>query len=225
MTHYRLHDDLSLCKPNEHLIFLDIQNDQYFRLPATMEGTLIAYLQGTPIHAKDIGPLIERNILVEEKVKVGVPAFTFTEPVNSLMEQTRSTNLRAANLLEVAATVCWMRLQLAARPLKRILESLSKYRERNTSGATQSSCEASMQSLQEAAMSFMRVRLYVPIETSCLLDSLAMVIFLARRGMYSEIVFGVVDVPFSAHCWVQVRELVLNDTVGNAKAHTPIRVI
>ena len=59
----------------------------------------------------------------------------------------------------------------------------------------------------------------------CLLDSIALVRFLARRGLYAQLVFGVTDDPFSAHCWVQAGDLVLNDTVGDVSAHTPIRVI
>jgi hypothetical protein len=58
-----------------------------------------------------------------------------------------------------------------------------------------------------------------------LLDSLAMVMFLAKRGLHASIVIGVTSAPFSAHCWVQTGDLVLNDTVGNARAFTPIRVI
>ena len=43
--------------------------------------------------------------------------------------------------------------------------------------------------------------------------------------MHANLVFGVTGDPFSAHCWVQVDELVLNDTLGNANAYTPIRTV
>jgi hypothetical protein len=81
------------------------------------------------------------------------------------------------------------------------------------------------QLLLEASGEFRFARAYTPVETRCLLDSLAMVKFLARRKLHASIVFGVTSDPFSAHCWVQAGDLVLNDTVGHANAHTPIRVI
>jgi len=49
--------------------------------------------------------------------------------------------------------------------------------------------------------------------------------FLARRRLSASIVFAVTTNPFNAHCWVQSGDLVLNDTVGNAILHTPIRVV
>jgi hypothetical protein len=52
-----------------------------------------------------------------------------------------------------------------------------------------------------------------------------MVKFLAKRRLYSNLVMGVACDPFSAHAWVQYGALVLNDSVGNAQAYVPIRVI
>jgi hypothetical protein len=80
-------------------------------------------------------------------------------------------------------------------------------------------------SVLEATHDFRRARLYVPVETSCLLDSLSLVMFLARRGLYANLVFAVTTDPFAAHCWAQVDDLVLNDSVGNAQSYTPIRIV
>ena len=74
----------------------------------------------------------------------------------------------------------------------------------------------------KAAETFRRARLYVPIETCCLLDSLSLIDFLSRRRLPARLVFGVTSDPFAAHCWVQAGEWVLNDLVGNVIAHTPI---
>jgi hypothetical protein len=49
--------------------------------------------------------------------------------------------------------------------------------------------------------------------------------FLARRGLYANLVFAVTTDPFAAHCWAQVDDLVLNDSVGNAQSYTPIRIV
>lgn len=71
----------------------------------------------------------------------------------------------------------------------------------------------------------MQVRPLVPIEPICLLDAIAIVRFLAERGLYAHVVFGVTGTPFAAHSWAQAGELALNDTIGRITAHTPIRVV
>lgn len=77
----------------------------------------------------------------------------------------------------------------------------------------------------EAAAAFLSARLYVPIDMCCLLDSIAMIKFLAKRELHADLVFGVTGDPFSAHCWAQYGTTVLNDALGHALALTPIKVI
>src|SRR3546814_561922 len=57
--------------------------------------------------------------------------------------------------------------------------------------------------IAEAAHQYRSARRYAPVDTSCLLDSLAMHRFLANRGLASAIVFGVNAEPFSAYAWLQ----------------------
>jgi hypothetical protein len=58
-----------------------------------------------------------------------------------------------------------------------------------------------------------------------LLDSLALLAFLRQRGLYADLVFGVIRQPFAAHCWVQARGVVLNDRLDRVAEFTPILVI
>jgi len=108
--------------------------------------------------------------------------------------------------------------------LKAIFQALNDYRDNRTSSLADDPAEL-RQRLSEAATAFNRVRPYVPIETCCLIDSLSMVRFLAKRGLHAHLVMGIACDPFSAHAWVQHGPLVLNETVGTAQAHVPIRVI
>ncbi|WP_434213483.1 lasso peptide biosynthesis B2 protein [[Pseudomonas] boreopolis] len=57
------------------------------------------------------------------------------------------------------------------------------------------------------------------------MDSLSLLRFLSRRELPANIVFGVTLAPFAAHCWVQAGDIVLNETLSDANAHTPIRMI
>lgn len=59
----------------------------------------------------------------------------------------------------------------------------------------------------------------------CLFDSLALLEFLSCKGLYPTWVFGVTIEPFQAHCWVQTRGLLLNDTVEAISHYTPIMAV
>jgi Transglutaminase-like superfamily len=72
---------------------------------------------------------------------------------------------------------------------------------------------------------FDRLRLFYSQPYLCLFDSLALIHFLARFGLYPDWVFGVQADPFEAHCWVQAGSVVLNDTVERVSAFTPIMCV
>ncbi|WP_158755063.1 lasso peptide biosynthesis B2 protein [Dyella sp. S184] len=221
---YTLRNDLSFCRVDDRLIFLDIRNDRYFRLSSNLERPFIAYANGN----KDtgVGSLVERNILVEAPGSQGrVTAVNIEYPARSALEQSCQAKLHLGSLVDVFITVCSIRRQLRTRPLRTILDSVVAFRPSKQPRPGSISDRAVEQLLLEASGEFRLARAYTPVETRCLLDSLAMVKFLARRRLHASIVFGVTSDPFSAHCWVQAGDLVLNDTVGHANAHTPIRVI
>src|SRR5262249_44541619 len=60
---------------------------------------------------------------------------------------------------------------------------------------------------------FGRVRPWYPQPYWCVLEAVALFDFLAARGVFPTWVFGVQAKPFSAHCWLQIDGLLLNDTL------------
>jgi hypothetical protein len=225
MTHYVLRDDLSYCRVGERLVFLDIDSDKYFHLPFAMEQTFLAYASGDECADAGISTLVERSLLVE-KTNTTIESRPDVEPaVRSAVEAPQSSrHLRASELAEVFWTVLHTRTAMKRSTLKRILDRIAVAR-RLQATPNETSAEISELRLADAAAVFRRARLYVPIEMRCLLDAIAMTRFLLRRRIHAHIVFGIALDPFSAHCWVQVGDLVLNDTVGNVASHTPIRVV
>jgi hypothetical protein len=224
---YRVHDDVSFCRVEGHLIFLDIKNDRYFRLPEARERAFLAYVENGKCPDASLDELAELNILTAES---SIPSCTSSKemqcPIRSAVEEASPRKrVRIGALLGVFAAICSTNLQLKRRPLKSILASLVAYRSIRTSQSLASFVQPASEQLTEAVAVFRRLRLWIPINTCCLLDSIALVRFLAKRRMHANIVFGVTGDPFSAHCWVQVGELVLNDTLGNVNAYTPIRTV
>lgn len=61
-------------------------------------------------------------------------------------------------------------------------------------------------------------------EGECLVNSLALLLYLGRDARAVSWVFGVKAMPFAAHCWVQAGDRLLNETLDGASGYTPIMV-
>ncbi len=220
-------EDISFCRLDARLLFLDIQRDRYFQLPGALEHGFLRYLK-TPDNADvDVGELAKHNLLTRtSSTRTWKPTgLDIVPPAQSVLEMPCwNQRVPASAIRDVFVHVCLMYWRLRTWHLKSILQNLTQYRQAHASPVASCGPEAPRR-LVEAATAFHRVRPYVPIETSCLIDSLSMVRFLAKRGLYAHLVMGVACDPFSAHAWVQHGPLVLNETVGAAETHTPIRVI
>jgi len=221
-----LNGNISFCELDGRLFFLDIQNDRYFQLSKALEHNLLRYLEAPDDAGIDVSGLVKHNLLpLTTAIPYDGSVTDIAIPSESVLEtpcfDRRPPLDVVRDVFLVVSMMCW---QLKVRHLKSILQALSDYRRTKTSHLVEDETEL-QQCLREAATVFNRVRLYVPIETCCLIDSLSMVRFLAKRGLHAHLVMGVACDPFSAHAWVQHGPLVLNETVGTAQAHVPIRVI
>lgn len=222
MITYRLRDDLSFCVIDGHPIFLDTRNDRYFRLSGRLERLFLDHA-GNAVHStEELVPLVERDILTATPLNLNMPCEVIPIASRSALESAPvPTECQAMDIAEVFTTVCWTQIQLKTRKLKTILDHLIDGR-RPTPTRTQ---EESKPYLLNETATFLKARKLVPIETCCLLDSLSIVRFLAKKHLHANIVFGVTSDPFSAHCWAQSEDVVLSDTIGHIRAYTVIRVV
>lgn len=222
--HYGLPPHLSYCLIDGRTIFLDIDRDLYFRLESSLEQGFLSYVHAEDGDQSHRDALLERGILIPGSDRTNLAHRTLLQPSQSLIElRDRKVCARLADVLEILLIVLRFHRHLKTLPLKSILDSLKSREAKGHLGMWRAAPHDPQ--ILDAAEMFMQARRFVPIETSCLLDSLSLIRYLDKRGMTAELVFGVTDAPFSAHCWVQAGCVVLNDTVGNAMAHTPIRVI
>ena len=221
---YTTRADLSFCRVDGHFVFLDIESDRYFALPAGLERAYASFLADGTCAEPDLRRLVQLGILTPGAGPVHRTSTTVEAARHSALERFAETSpLRLRDLLEVATIVLSTRLRLAACPLKAILGRLCADRSA-CAGRPSADRQRARRDLASAVATFRRARAYVPVSTRCLLDSISIVRFLARRGLTASIVFGVTRAPFSAHCWAQSEALMLNDSVGNVTAYTPIHV-
>ncbi|MCD9098126.1 lasso peptide biosynthesis B2 protein [Luteimonas fraxinea] len=224
MTRYVLAHQISYCQVGSRLVFLDISRDRYFRLGKDLETALLAYFSGGAPDETCVGQLIQKGVLAEKFGSSTERRPLAPLPSQSAMEMAEiGTRTHVVEFLEVFLLVIHTRIRLRMTTLESVLDDYVRSEEIAGTPA-RCSMESTAQLLTTSA-AFRRARLFVPVKMRCLVDSIALTRFLRRRRLRTRLVFGVALDPFSAHCWVQARDLVLNDTVGNVRCHTAIRSV
>lgn len=210
----------------DRVVFLDVAGDRYFRLPDSLETAFLDEVSGDG--ARDhqaLQRLLELRVLIatsstatdseiRELVAAGGSAIESEPPAHRVTSGSR---------LEIFSMVIRTQIGLKTRRFRDVLASAAAERDRSCSDDRWRGSDED--GIREAAAAFAAARPMVPLATCCLLDSLSLLRFLARRRLFAELVIGVTGEPFAAHCWVQAGDLVLNDTLGHVTAHTRIRVI
>lgn len=222
MASYRLNDDLSFCRIDGRLIFLDTTGDRYFRLSGTLANALEDHIAGLEVSSESISHLVERKILTDTRSSTNSTAATPIIASRSALELLSTPEADGIGAIaETLAVLFRTKHQLRTRRLWKVLEDAISRRPPES----RQDWELTERRLLSQAHSFLNARRFIPIENNCLLDSISMIMFLAKRGLHANMVFGVTDDPFSAHCWLQYHDLILNDALGNVRAYTVIRVL
>jgi len=78
---------------------------------------------------------------------------------------------------------------------------------------------------EKVAGRFLAALPWIPSQGDCLYRSFVLHALLSREGLNAAWVFGVQTWPFEAHCWLQVEDVVLDDTCDHVSGFTPILVV
>lgn len=240
MGRYSLAAHVYLCVNDEHVVLLDLKRDRYFALEAAATAPLSGLVPGWPVRSLDApvagssdpeqaeqiaAGLLEQGILTDDAaiakdaspVRSVVPA---RELLSSDEYQSARPGVGAALNLLAAALSAKMALRLTA--FARVVERFAA-RKRRADGR---SPQLDMEHARERVRQFLRLRVFFfSSRSECLFDSLTLLNFLARYGITADWVFGVQARPFAAHCWVQLQDVVFNDTVEHVSGYTPIMVV
>jgi hypothetical protein len=211
------------------MIFLDVAHDRYFRLVGPLGEALRRYLADEAIASTQLEHLESTGILVQTKDSKTCGAKAIIKRASRSAIEYPSAFVRHRHSLtiiwEVTAIVWATRRQLQTCTLSTILDKATAYRNRKSVPRKNVAPATLENELLQATHQFASARRYVPIEPICLLDSLSLLRFLSRRRLTANIIFGVTPEPFAAHCWIQAGDIVLNETLSDTHAHTPIRMV
>lgn len=218
MAPFRMPPHLFTCEIDGGYIFLDLAKDRYFRLRDGDEKTFRALLHGRlePAPAA-LARLAAAGVVLTNQDGKPLAPTRYPQPAQSLLETWTSEPLPAlTDVVEVLLLLTIARR--AARP-GRLPSAI-----RGLTDARAQPAQRSSNARDALVRRFIAARRFVPGAPNCLHDSLALRRFLARRGFAPDLIVGVKLHPFGAHCWLQDRETVLNDTVAGARLFVPVLV-
>lgn len=202
------------CAVGEDLVFLDVPGDRYHCLPA---GHGVSLAPG--IAALDVpDAALADELTTAGLVAPGLPpraARPIVPPRRDLPEVPCAA-LRAADAWAIAEASFDLLRAYAGRPLADLLA---------TAAEAPRPRRAPRGSLEACALGFRRWAPFAPTSAKCLLRAFMLLRVLRRAGHDAAWVFGVTTRPFSAHCWVQAGDQVLDDHWERLLRYQPILAV
>ncbi len=238
MARYALAEHVFICVNGDHLVILDLKADRYWALEAAQTAGLGALVRGWPVQADSadsgeaesletagvIEALKGRGILTEDgpSGKEATPVAAMV-PAHELVSETEtSPGVRLGSWLTFFIASAFAKFALRVWPFERVIHRVR----RRKALMGQNRAPLDVERARKLVEAFARFRVFLfSSKNECLFDSLALIEFLARYGIYPSWTFGVQTRPFTAHCWVQHGDIVFNDSVEHVTGYTPIMVV
>jgi hypothetical protein len=207
------------CIANDRIVLLDLKGDSYSCLPPPVDQAWRRRWAGETLNATDtdaLAALVKTGLLPDIGTLTPPPGTnTVTRSLLEALDTDSASVSPNAVFHQVRTAVALKTTSLFA-----LIAAVQKRK---------LACELSDQTVTDTARRdiarFMASRRLLSRQSQCLRTSLALVSLLAERRYFPDLVIGVRMRPFAAHAWVQVGDMVLNDTVDEVAPFTPILVV
>lgn len=203
---------VSIAAVDDDLVVLDLRNDAYYCLPdLALHLARDADGQWTP----------ESDAVTAGLLQTGLFQRGPSHPVTGPAPPVRSSRAAAdepaplsskSGLLAVIARETW---RVKGRSVRTLIARSPSLPVRT---------ETSDIAIAEARL-FDRWCAWIPGQGQCLYRAYLLRAYLASRGHGATWVFGVRTWPFSAHCWLQIDDLLLDDDLDRVGLYTPILAV
>jgi hypothetical protein len=237
---FSLAPHVHVCSTGRHVVLLDLKRNEYVGLNVGDARGLQQVVSGWPsegserlsrdspsLDAELLGELLETGMVRQGSAAARpVSAASYPSPRVALTDgyvkvRASITKLDVLRFLKAALVA---KLELRLRSMDRVVGRVARRRERALIFAAHGGAISASHARQLVAK-YKRLRTFLfTSHNECLYDSLALSEFLACYGLFPHWLFGVTTNPFSAHCWLQAQDLVLNDTPHNLRRFTPIMI-
>ena len=209
---YRLRDGLHFCVSEGRTIFFDVPGDRYFALKPEWDSAFQKFSQDEkPV--PELAELERARILIRcDGACAPIRPAAIERATRDICFKPSSPFVRYAMrcILCQLRAIVWLRLS----SFEVIINRLGTRRP-----ATTASRAEDFIALSQAFAATAPLR---PRHRHCLSSSIAYVDMVRASGMAATLVMGVSAQPFSAHCWVQSGDTVLNDRLENIRPFQPI---
>jgi hypothetical protein len=237
MKSLQLAEGVYSCLAGDRMVFLDLRRNQYSCL--NQKHTRLALGLLSPVDTRGVEPEELRSVDLSERAKVAralivgglialggasrrTPTVCVETPKKALQtvkdaDRTVPRVGQCITFFEACVAASW---KLRRFSMQRAATSVTN---RKQNGGKDKHLDSD--ALSDLTRAFHYLRPLHSREYVCLFDSLALIEFLARYQLFPDWVFGVRGEPFCAHCWVQDRDCILNDSVEYIRSFTPIMAI
>lgn len=236
---YSLPTQTFFCLTDAYCVFLDLRRDLYLSIERWRIEAVALRLRGWP---DDVSAASGENHIgsdeiariLDELVKNQLLVESSTES-----KECKPTQLPLARttIFDTNRTSSWRSCMRYAVPLIRgATQAASSLRTRTTEQTVHRVLRRKgpissvgdhfdLELAIEIAGAFSTLRHALPWNYLCLFDSLALLECFARHRLFPDWVFGIQAEPFEAHCWLQHKDIVLNDLVERVRNYVPIMSI
>lgn len=237
-TSYSLSLTSYICLDPCYCVLLDARSDRYLAISRDTMERLGPWLSGWPADPSQACTTVmpaELASIADDFVRRGtltkgpflgkpVRPQDIPRPQRSLLDAHEPVPL-IMTLPLAGALICsslWARRQLTRHPL---LSTIGAVAERRASSQRSPSAALDLDRARFLVSTFTRWLVFSSKPNDCLFEALALLHFLSRFQIYPSWVFGVIPEPFHAHCWLQHRGIVVNDTVAHVSQYAPLMLI
>ena len=245
MSQYLLASHVYFCVTGDHVVLLDLKRDKYVGVGHAQMRMLAGCVKGWPSTEQEgseaaPGPppgnsfvcnLLGSGMLTtdarhgKEAHAVAMPRPQTTLTTLDFVARSDPFNYRPSvtpgHVVNFLLASLLARAALRWRPIAAVVARVIARKARRAA-----SQHLDLESARKHVAAFVHLRpLLFNTTNACLADSLALLNFLSRYGLFPTWVFGVQTGPFAAHCWVQEGDVVFNDTPDHVRRYTPILTI
>ena len=235
---YYLASDAHACELTHGAVFLDLRTVRYLAVEPRYLPVLRARVAGWPRsptagsvavespagQADFLNALFARGLIATTpcaRTLAQAQIESATEAQHPDWDLRSRSTTRAGSVLAFTQCVWAVRQALSRGTLKTFFLHLHQTR-------VALSTEGTDDGLRIAALLTELCRLRVWFYTArdrCLVDSLVLASYLLREKVDARFVLGVCLRPFSAHAWIQVGRVVLDDSVEHVREYAPILIV
>jgi Transglutaminase-like superfamily len=237
---YALRAGVHYCTADDSTVFLDLPRHEYFAIDASQSRMFAHLISEAPTGPSSPVPvsnadnmdisrfaeyLLDRGVLVHCRTPTTVIP-TPRPDLSHLLALERppgaTAPVRVRHVLTFMSAFAYVAMSLKVQRLEPVIDQLSKRKQALTAWRRDRDREA----IEALVCTYEHIRLwFFTARESCLLDSLTLALFLLHNGICATFGMGIATKPFAAHAWVQLDNLVLNDSAERIQKFTPILTV